>query len=106
MCVCVCVSGVPSSGAGVPDPAGADEQTVPPSGPGEPHRLVLPPARDGARRQPPLGQPAEESGVHLTPPQGSVYCTLPHSFTLYCRHPHYITDSSSTVIKLKVKVPD
>lgn len=35
--VVVIVAGLPASGSGVPDPAGAHQQTVPSLGPGEPH---------------------------------------------------------------------
>lgn len=49
LCVfCFFVAGLPASGAGVPDPAGAHQQTVPSSGPGEPHRLLLPTQGYGA----------------------------------------------------------
>lgn len=64
------VLGFPATGAREPDPAGADQQAVPPPGQREPHRLRLQPKADGPRRQPEMGQPAEARQLHLAQTQG------------------------------------
>lgn len=56
----------------MPDPAGAHQQTVPPSGPGEPHRLLLPTQRHGAQWEQEMGQPAEEGDRHPAQAKGTI----------------------------------
>lgn len=69
------VLGFPAAGARKPDPAGADQQAVPPPGSGEPHRLGLQPEADGPRRQPAMGQPAEACQLHPAQAQGLYYAS-------------------------------
>lgn len=74
MCLFV-VLGFPATGPWDPDPAGTDQQAVPPPGQREPHRLSMQPETHDPRRQPEMGQPAEARHLHLAQTQGLYYAS-------------------------------